>query len=91
MVMAQPSEFSKWKAPSAHRQVTDVFVDGVLSTLSAWVIWIRCPFWLGLEPGRKFVASPRLDFRLNINYEECNTNKKADRPAGYRQSSNDGV
>jgi hypothetical protein len=29
-----------------------VFVGGVLSTLSAWVIRFT-PSWLGLEPGRK--------------------------------------
>jgi hypothetical protein len=32
---------------------TGVFVGGVLSTQSAWVIWVRSPYWLGLEPGRK--------------------------------------
>jgi hypothetical protein len=35
-----------------------VFVGGVLSTLSAWAMVSP---WLGLEPGRKFAASPRLD------------------------------
>ena len=30
----------------------DVFVGGVLSTLSAWVIGFGS-LWLGLEPGRK--------------------------------------
>jgi hypothetical protein len=30
-----------------------VFVGGVLSTLSAWVILGTQSFWLGLEPGRK--------------------------------------
>src|SRR5216684_1020329 len=33
--------------------IADVFVGGVLCTRSAWVIWVRSPLWLGLEPGRK--------------------------------------
>jgi hypothetical protein len=33
--------------------IADVFVGGVLSTLSAWVIG-GLSLWLGLEPGRKF-------------------------------------
>ena len=41
-----------------------VFVGGVLSTLSAWVIG-GLSLWLGLEPGRKLRPSPRLAFRLN--------------------------
>jgi len=39
-----------------------VFIRGVLSTLSAWVIWVRSPFWLGLEPGRKFALPLGLSF-----------------------------
>jgi hypothetical protein len=48
-----------------------VFVGGVLSTLSAWVIG-GLSLWLGLEPGRKSQASPRLAFMLNRKNEESN-------------------
>jgi len=34
-------------------ETAGVFVGGVLSTLSAWVMGFVRPSWLGLEPGRK--------------------------------------
>src|SRR6266851_10228462 len=46
---------------------TGVFVGGVLSTLSAWVIG-GLSLWLGLEPGRKLQPSLRLAFMLSGNH-----------------------
>jgi hypothetical protein len=62
---------------------TGVFGGGVLSTLSAWVIWVRSPFWLGLEPGRKFQLPLGLILRQTYIHEEVNKrySKKAGRPA----------
>jgi hypothetical protein len=45
--------------------IANVFVGGVLSTLSAWVIWNCGPFWLGLEPGRKL----QLPLGLQLCYQ----------------------
>ena len=62
-----------------------VFVGGVLSTLSAWVIG-GLSLWLGLEPGRKLRPSPRLAFRLN-QYSKMSIKakpKKRGRPATGR-------
>src|SRR6202171_3554745 len=62
-----------------------VFVGGVLSTLSAWVIG-GLSLWLGLEPGRKLRPSPRLSFRLNL-YSKMSIKakpKKRGRPATGR-------
>ncbi len=54
---------------------------GVLSTLSAWVIWVRSPFWPGLEPGRKLIPSPRLAFMLARFYAKANcASKETQRP-----------
>ena len=44
--------------------IADVFVGGVLSTLSAWVIWNCGPYWLGLEPGRKTEPFPSACFSV---------------------------
>src|SRR5258705_12639019 len=41
-----------------------VFMSGVIYTRLAWVIGGRS-LWLGLEPGRNFVASPRLVLMLS--------------------------
>jgi hypothetical protein len=59
-----------------------VFVGGVLSTLSAWVIG-GLSLWLGLEPGRKLRPSPRLAFTLYGNMAKSISvkRKKAGRPA----------
>ena len=62
-----------------------VFVGGVLSTLSAWVIG-GLSLWLGLEPGRKLRPSPRLAFWLN-QYSKMSIKakpKKRGRPATGR-------
>jgi hypothetical protein len=50
----------------------DEFRGGVLSTRSAWVIWISTPVWLGLEPGRKLNPSPRLAFGISDIHEQVN-------------------
>src|SRR6266700_3063230 len=51
--------------------IADVFVGGVLSTRSAWVIG-GLSLWLGLEPGRKLQPSPRLAFLVHDIHEQSN-------------------
>src|SRR5450631_262624 len=66
--------------------IADVFVRVVLSTLSAWVIWNCGPYWLGLEPGRKSQASPRLAFLVHEIHDQINiTYQKIARAAGDRR------
>jgi hypothetical protein len=60
--------------------IADVFVGGVLSTLSAWVIWVRSPFWLGLEPGRKL----QLPLGLLLGYPEFMAKSIRDIPKKQR-------
>jgi hypothetical protein len=83
MVIAQPSSFSEWMMPNAPRRVADVFVGGVLCTLSAWVIG-DCPSWFGLEPGRKFTLPLGLLFRytyLMAKSIKVHPKKRRGRPA----------
>ena len=59
----------------------DVFVGGVLCTLSAWVIGLPS-LWLGLEPGRKFELPLGLLFWYTklMNKSTLSRTRKKDRP-----------
>jgi hypothetical protein len=61
------------------------FVGGVLCTLSAWVMDFL-PSWLGLEPGRKLMPSPRLAFLVHEINDQINiAYQKNTRPTGHRR------
>src|ERR1700730_1238397 len=63
--------------------IADVFVGGVLSTLSAWS-WDLRPSWLGLEPGWKFQLPLGLIFVYTNNHGEAikNCTQKIPGPSG---------
>src|SRR5450631_4528204 len=62
--------------------IADVFVGGVLCTLSAWVMEAGS-LWLGLEPGRKLALPLGLPFVYTISHGQARQNctQKADGPA----------
>src|ERR1700682_6527974 len=62
-------------APIIFRRVRDVFVGGVLCTRSALAIGFDSS-WSGLEPGRKFIASPRLASVVSQFYGKANCDRK---------------
>jgi hypothetical protein len=63
MMLAPAARVIKPRRVGSTGLIADVFVGGVLSTLSAWVIGFLS-LWLGLEPGRKYDPSPRLAFMV---------------------------
>ena len=68
-ISQKPCDFKKFSASSMlrWRSLEDESVRGVLCTLSAWVIWISTPVWLGLEPRE----SRKLPLGLLSCFHEC--------------------
>jgi hypothetical protein len=52
---------------------TGVFVGGVLSTLSAWVIWVTQSFLARVRAGAEVHSFPSACFYGNLNYGEVNS------------------